>query len=146
MTLDRHDQLLLDPQPVTSPAAPLTVADDARMTRLLRVGRPDAFGDAPIDPNGAIQLGRNLTTAQPMSLARLFKVGNESFRLGTTTDGCGFVSDGAHDVPLLTFRPSRPGRNPDGRWGFHKAVLSYDQGTVRGEHPTSKRVSAIVPK
>jgi hypothetical protein len=146
VTLDRLDKIQIDPQPVDAPAARMTIAEDVWLTGVLRVGRADAFGDAPFDPNGAIQLGRNLTKAQPMALARFFSQGQESFRLGTTADGSGFVSDGPHDVPLLTFRPSPAGQHPSGRLEFHDAVLSYEQGTVRGQHPVTKRVSDVVPQ
>lgn len=146
VTLDHQDKIQIDPHPADAPAARMTIAEDVWLTGVLRVGRADAFGDAPFDPNGAIQLGRNLSQAQPMALARFFAQGKESFRMGTTADGCGFVSDGAHDVPLLTFRPSLQGRYPNGRLEFHDAVMSYDQGTVRGEHPVTKRVSEIVPQ
>ncbi|MGD9647234.1 MAG: hypothetical protein AB7U73_16095 [Pirellulales bacterium] len=146
VTLDGQDKLQIDPQPAAAPAARLTVADDAWLTGVLRVGRADAFGDAPLDPNGAIQLGRNLAQAQPMALARFFSQGQESFRLGTTADGCGFISDGAHDLPLLTFRPSGEGSYPGGRIEFYETSLSYDEGTVRGEHPATERTSEIVPR
>lgn len=146
VTVDRHDKIQIDPRPVESPAARLTIADDMWATGALRVGRADAFGNAPMDPNGAIQLGRNLSKAQPMAFARFYAQGKESFRLGTTADGCGFVSDGPHDVPLLTFRPSPEGRNPSGRLEFHNTVMSYDNGTVRGEHPLTRRSTDIVPK
>lgn len=146
VTLDCRDKLQIDPQPVESPAARLTVADDAWMTGVLRVGRADAFGDAPFDPNGAIQLGRNLSRAQPMALARFFSQGKEAFRLGTTADGMGFVSDGAHDVPLLTFHPSAAGQHPSGKIEFHDAVLSYEAGDVRARHPVTGRVSVVVPR
>jgi hypothetical protein len=146
VTLDGRDRIQIDPQPVESPSTRLTIDQDVWLTGVLRVGRPDAFGDAPFDPNGAIQLGRNLQTAQPMALARFFSQGRESFRLGTTGDGCGFISDGPHDVPLLTFRPSAEGQHPGGQVEFHDAVLSYDAGTVRGEHPVTKRVTEIVPR
>jgi hypothetical protein len=106
ITLDEHDKVQIDPAPVDAPPCRLTVADDAWLTGALRVGRPDAFGDAPFDPNGAIQLGRNLTVAQPMALARFFAQGRETFRLGATAQGYGFWSDGPHDVPLVTFPPS----------------------------------------
>lgn len=146
VTLDGHDKIQIDPHPVDAPTARMTIAEDVWLSGVLRVGRADAFGDAPFDPNGAIQLGRNLSQAQPMALARFFAQGKESFRLGATADGCGFVSDGAHDVPLLTFRPSPQGQYPHGRLEFHDAVMSYDQGTVRGEHPVTKRVSEVVPR
>jgi hypothetical protein len=112
----------------------------------LRVGRADAFGDAPFDPNGAIQLGRNLSRAQPMALMRFFAQGRESFRLGAAADGCGYWSDGPHDVPLLTFRPSTPGHSQSGTLDFYGAVISHDAGTLRGQHPLSKRVSELVPR
>jgi hypothetical protein len=146
VTLDRQDKIQIDPNPADAPAARMTIAEDVWLTGVLRVGRADAFGDAPFDPNGAIQLGRNLTKAQPMALARFFAQGKESFRLGTTADGCGFVSDGPHDVPLLTFRPSLEGQHPNGRLEFHDTVLSYDHGTVCGQHPVTKRVSEVVPQ
>jgi|GEM_PF-1012197 len=146
MTLDRYDKLQIDPQPVDSPAARMTIAEDVWLTGVLRVGRADAFGDAPFDPNGAIQLGRNLPKAQPMALARFFSQGKEAFRLGTTADGCGFVSDGPHDVPMLTFRPSPAGQHPSGCLEFHDTRLSYDKGTIRGEHPKSQRVTDVVPE
>jgi hypothetical protein len=106
ITLDAHDRVQIDPAPADAPRCRLTVADDAWLTGALRVGRADAFGDAPFDPNGAIQLGRNLSAAQPMALARFFTQGRESFRIGATADGHGFWSDGPHDVPLVTFPPS----------------------------------------
>lgn len=146
VTLDRYDKLQIDPRPVDAPAARMTVAEDVWLTGVLRVGRADAFGDAPFDPNGAIQLGRNLNRAQPMALARFFSQGKEAFRLGTTADGCGFVSDGPHDVPLLTFRPSPAGQHPAGQVEFHDTVMSYDGGTIRGQHPATKRVSDVVPR
>lgn len=146
VTLDGQDKIQIDPYPVDAPAARMTIAEDVWLTGVLRVGRADAFGDAPFDPNGAIQLGRNLSRAQPMALARFFSQGKESFRLGTTADGCGFVSDGGHDVPLLTFRPSQAGQHPSGKLEFHDAVMIYDQGTVSGQHPVTKRVSELVPR
>jgi hypothetical protein len=106
VTVDERDRVQIGPAPEGSLVARLSVADDMWVTGMLRVGRPDAFGDAPLDPNGAIQLGRNLQTAQPMALARFFAQGVEAFRLGATAEGHGFWSDGAHDVPLVTFPPS----------------------------------------
>jgi hypothetical protein len=111
ITLDALDHVQIDPRPVDAPPARLTIADDTWLTGMLRVGRADAFGDAPFDPNGAIQLGRNLQVAQPMALVRFFAQGRESFRIGATAEGHGFWSDGPHDVPLVTFPPSRPGGN-----------------------------------
>jgi hypothetical protein len=107
ITLDALDHVQIDPRPVDAPTARLTIADDTWLTGMLRVGRADAFGDAPFDPNGAIQLGRNLQVAQPMALMRFFSQGRESFRIGATAEGHGFWSDGPHDVPLVTFPPSR---------------------------------------
>jgi hypothetical protein len=104
ITLDGRDRVQIDPTPADSPAVRLSVADDAWMTGVLRVGRDDAFGDAPFDPNGAIQLGRNLQQAQPMALVRAFAQGRETFRLGVDAEGTGFWSDGPHDVPLVSFK------------------------------------------
>ena len=81
-----------------------------------------------------------------MALARFFSQGQESFRLGTTANGYGFVSDGPHDVPLLTFGPSAEGEYPAGTLLFHDTVISYDAGTLRGTHPESGRTSDVVPK
>lgn len=146
ITLDEHDKVQIDPAPVASPTARLTIAQDVWLTGALRVGRADAFGEAPFDPNGAIQLGRNLSQAQPMALVRFFAQGQEAFRLGATAEGYGFWSDGAHDVPLLTFRPSSERANHGGALQFYEAELSYDQGTVTGRHPTSGRTTALVPR
>ena len=74
ITIDGRDRIQLGPEPVKSPAVRLTVADDVWMSGVLRVGKADAFGDAPFDPNGAIQVGRNLAVAQAMSV--LFGLGN----------------------------------------------------------------------
>ncbi len=60
ITVDERDNVQIDPEPVASPQSRLTVANDVWLTGVLRVGRADAFGEAPMDPNGAIQVGRNL--------------------------------------------------------------------------------------
>jgi hypothetical protein len=146
ITLDQHDRVQIDPSPVKSPLPRLTVADDAWMTGMLRVGRPDAFGDAPFDPNGAIQVGRNLQVAQPMSMLRFFAQGREAFRIGATKDGAGFWSDGSHDVPLVTFRPSPEGHSQSGNVDIYDAALSYDQGTLTGRHPATGRSTPLIPK
>jgi hypothetical protein len=106
ITVDGLDRVQIDPAPLDSPPTRLTVADDVWLTGVLRVGRPDAFGDAPFDPNGAIQVGRNLPQAQPMALMRFFAQGQEAFRFGADKDGSGFWSDGPHDTPLVTFKPT----------------------------------------
>jgi len=104
----------IDPEPVDVPKTRLTIANDVWLTGVLRVGRADAFGDAPFDPNGAIQLGRKLDRDQPIALLRAFAHGQESFRLGANADGVGYWSDGPHDSPLMTFQPSAPGQPESG--------------------------------
>jgi hypothetical protein len=146
ITVDGRDKVQIDPAPVASPAARLTVAEDVWLTGVLRVGRADAFGDAPFDPNGAIQVGRNLPLAQPMALARFYAQGKESFRLGITAAGDGFWSDGPNDAPLLAVRASRAGEPRSGTLHFYDAALSYQDGTVRGKHPATGRTTEIVPR
>lgn len=146
ITVDKLDRVQIDPAPVDSPAARLTIANDVWLSGALRVGRADAFGDAPFDPNGAIQVGRNLPVAQPMTLARFFAQGREAFRIGATKDGAGFWSDGSHDIPLVTFRPSREGENSSGTVHIYDAELSYDRGTVSGRHPATGRTTPLIPK
>lgn len=146
ITVDQRDRVQIGPAPEASPAARLTIADDVWLTGVLRVGRADAFGDAPFDPNGAIQLGRNLPTAQPMALMRFFAQGEEAFRLGATAEGRGYWSDGAHDVPLVTFQPSAERESNSGRLYFYDTELSYDAGTVKGRHPATSRTTDLVPR
>ena len=108
ITIDDRDRVQIDPTPDTNPPARLTVADDVWTTGMLRVGRADAFGNTPFDPNGAIQIGRNLERAQIMSVFRVFGQGKERFRLGVTEGGNGFWSNGPHDDPLVTFANQQP--------------------------------------
>ena len=122
ITIDGNDRIQVDPEPVKTPAARLTVADDVWMSGVLRVGRADAFGDAPLDPNGAIQVGRNLTTAQPMSVFRVFGQGQERFRLGLNKEGHGFWSNGPHDTPLVTFRPTSEDKTIASQIEFYGSV------------------------
>jgi hypothetical protein len=131
ITVDDRDRVQIDPAPVESPQARLTIANDVWLSGVLRVGRPDAFGEAPMDPNGAIQVGRNLQKAQPMSLVRFFAQGKEAFRLGTTADGSGFWSDGAHDVPLVTLHASPEGKPQSGTVQFYDALFEHAEGAVR---------------
>ena len=108
ITIDDRDRVQIDPTPNSDPPARLTVADDVWATGVLRVGRADAFGDTPFDPNGAIQVGRNLEKAQIMSMISIFGQGSERFRLGVSEDGNGFWSNGPHDDPLVTFDSQHP--------------------------------------
>jgi hypothetical protein len=124
ITIDGRDRVQIDPEPVSEPPSRLTIANDVWLTGFLRVGRADAFGDAPFDPNGAIQVGRNLQVAQPMALFRAFAQGEERWRLGTTAEGDGFWSDGAHDVPLMTFHASPEGAPTTGRVTLRGAELA----------------------
>jgi hypothetical protein len=146
ITLDGRDRVQIDPAPVDEPPSRLTIANDAWLTGVLRVGRADAFGDAPFDPNGAIQVGRNLQKAQPMALMRFFAQGREAFRFGATAQGHGFWSDGSHDVPLVTFRPSAERAPHSGAVQLYDAEFSYRDGTVQARHPGSQRVTDLVPK
>jgi hypothetical protein len=146
ITLDSRDRVQIDPVPLDDPPARLSVANDAWLTGALRVGRADAFGDAPFDPNGSIQLGRNLPTAQPIALARFFAHGREAFRLGAAADGAGYWSDGAHDVPLVTFRPSREREPRSGTVEFYDTIFSNRVGTVTAKHPTTGRITEVAPK
>ncbi|NUM56652.1 MAG: hypothetical protein HUU46_23745 [Candidatus Hydrogenedentes bacterium] len=125
VTIDARDRVQIDPHPVDSPAPRLTIDQDVWLTGVLRVGRADAFGDAPFDPNGAVQVGRNLPTAQPMALLRAFAQGKESFRLGADADGNGYWSDGAHDTPLVTFQPSAAGNPKSGKVLVYGAPINY---------------------
>ncbi|MBM4076647.1 MAG: hypothetical protein FJ267_13540 [Planctomycetes bacterium] len=119
ITIDGQDRVQIDPAPVAEPPVRLTVAEDVWMTGVLRVGRADAFGDAPFDPNGAIQVGRNLPVAQPMSVFRTFAQGKERFRLGISGEGHGFWSNGPHDTPLVTFRGLSEDKTESGLIEFH---------------------------
>jgi hypothetical protein len=146
ITLDGRDRVQINPTPLDAPSARLTVADDTWLTGVLRVGRADAFGDAPFDPNGAIQLGRNLQKAQPMALLRAYAQGRESFRLGVGADGTGFWSDGPHDVPLISFQPSAV-RNPkSGKLVFYQTELTSDENGLQGRNLETGAKSRIVPK
>ena len=122
ITVDGRDRVQIDPEPVAAPPVRLTVADDVWMTGVLRVGRADAFGDAPFDPNGAIQVGRNLSRAQPMAVFRAFGQGQERFRLGVSEGGHGFWSNGPHDTPLVTFRGRSEDRTTTARIEFHAPI------------------------
>jgi len=122
ITIDVKDRVQIDPHPAKSPPVRLTVADDVWMSGVLRVGRADAFGEAPFDPNGAIQVGRNLPKAQPMSVFRAFGQGQEQFRLGITKDGQGFWSNGPHDTPLVTFRGRSEDNREQARVDFHAPI------------------------
>jgi hypothetical protein len=122
ITIDGRDRIQLCPEPVKSPAVRLTVADDVWMSGVLRVGKADAFGDAPLDPNGAIQVGRNLAVAQAMSVFRVFGQGRERFRLGLTEEGHGFWSNGPHDTPLVTLRPASEDKTTAAQVEFHGRV------------------------
>lgn len=124
ITIDGRDRVQIDPEPLPDPPSRLTIANDVWLTGVLRVGRADAFGDAPFDPNGAIQVGRNLSVAQPMALFRAFAQGEERWRLGTTGTGEGFWSDGAHDTPLMTFFPSPEDVQGGGRVTLRGADLA----------------------
>jgi hypothetical protein len=126
ITIDGLDRVQIDPEPVAAPPVRLTVADDVWMTGVLRVGRADAFGNAPFDPNGAIQVGRNLPQAQPMSVFRAFGQGKERFRFGISEDGHGFWSNGPHDTPLVTFRGQSEDKTMSARIDFHAAVKESD--------------------
>lgn len=108
ITIDGRDRVQIDPTPDSNPPTRLTVADDVWLTGMLRVGRADAFGDTPFDPNGAIQVGRKLEKAQIMSMIRVFGQGSERFRLGVSKNGNGFWSNGPHDDPLVTFNVQQP--------------------------------------
>ncbi|MBC8355279.1 MAG: hypothetical protein H8E66_25160 [Planctomycetes bacterium] len=122
ITIDGLDRVQIDPEPVAAPPVRLTVADDVWMTGVLRVGRADAFGNAPFDPNGAIQVGRNLPQAQPMSVFRAFGQGRERFRFGISEDGHGFWSNGPRDTPLVTFRGLSEDKTTSARIDLHAAV------------------------
>lgn len=122
LTIDGQDRVQIDPEPVDAPPVRLTVADDVWMSGVLRVGRTDAFGDTPFDPNGAIQVGRNLPKAQPMSIFRAFGQGKERFRFGVSEDGHGFWSNGPHDAPLVTFRATSEDKTESAQIEFHAAV------------------------
>ena len=124
VTIDNQDHVQIDPEPVHAPKARLTIANDTWLTGVLRVGLADAFGDAPFDPNGAIQLGRKLDKAQPIALLRAFAHGKESFRLGANTEGIGYWSDGPHDSPLMTFHPSAPGEQESGKAFIYAAEVA----------------------
>lgn len=123
ITIDDRDRVQIDSSPQVNPSARLTVADDVWMTGMLRVGRADAFGDAPFDPNGAIQVGRKLDQPQAMSVFRVFGQGEERFRLGVTEDGNGFWSNGPHDDPLVTFYPQQPENRDAARIRLHAPLI-----------------------
>ena len=122
ITIDGRDRIQIDPAPVKSPVVRLTVANDVWMSGVLRVGRADAFGDTPFDPNGAIQVGRNLPVAEPMSVFRAFGQGRERFRFGISQDGSGFWSNGPHDTPLVTFRSMSEDKTTPAQIEFHARV------------------------
>jgi len=122
ITVDGQDRVQIDPEPAASPPVRLTVANDVWMTGVLRVGREDAFGNTPFDPNGAIQVGRNLSRDQDMSLFRAFGQGRERFRIGISGEGHGFWSNGPHDAPLVTFRAAAEDKTTSAQIEFHAAT------------------------
>lgn len=146
ITIDGRDRVQIDPEPVASPPTRLTIANDVWLTGVLRVGRADAFGDAPFDPNGAIQVGRNLPKAQPMALFRAYAQGKECFRLGATKEGHGFWSDGAHDTPLLTFKPSAERDPESGRLVFYRTELRSNHGELKGRNQETGSTTTLVPE
>lgn len=146
VTIDGRDRVQIDPNPADTPYARLTVADDSWMTGVLRVGRADAFGDAPFDPNGAIQVGRNLQKAQPMALFRAYAQGKESFRLGVTEEGHGYWSDGPNDRPMLTFYPSAERSPQTGRLVFYGTELLSKEGSLHGRNRATGKETTVVPQ
>ena len=122
ITIDGKDRVQIDPEPVEAPPVRLTVSDDVWMSGVLRVGRADAFGDAPFDPNGAIQVGRNLPEAQAMSVFRAFGQGEERFRFGISEEGHGFWSNGPNDAPLVTFRATSQDKTEAARIEIHGEI------------------------
>ena len=126
ITIDGHDRVQIDPEPIDAPPVRLSVANDVWLTGALRVGRKDAFGTAPFDPNGGIQLGRNLSRDQNMSLVRAFGQGRERFRIGVSQDGHGFWSNGPHDTPLVTFRATSEDKTTSAQVEFHAATKNVD--------------------
>lgn len=126
ITIDALDCVQIDPEPVEKPVVRLSVANDVWLTGVLRVGRADAFGQAAFDPNGAIQLGRNLPVAQPFSLLRAFGQGEERFRLGLTQEGYGFWSNGPHDTPLVMFRPLSEDKTEPAEIRLHAPLVADD--------------------
>ena len=124
ITVDDKDRVQIDPAPVENPPVRLSVANDMWATGVLRIGRADAFGDTPLDPNGAIQLGRNLKEAQPMSVLRAFGQGKERFRIGITGEGDGFWSNGPHDTPLVTFTGQSEDKSTPAAIRFHAPTES----------------------
>lgn len=131
ITLDSQDRVQVNPEPVDHPPVRLSIADDMWATGVLRVGRADAFGDTPLDPNGAIQLGRNLQDAQPMSILRAFGQGKESFRLGISEAGNGFWSNGPHDTPLVTFAGQSDDKTQPANIMFHAPTSGKERDDLQ---------------
>lgn len=135
-------------------AAHVMIEDDVHLTGTLRVGIPDAFVGMPIDPRGAIQLGRTSATGQnqTISLIRLYRknhstgLSEECGRIGIDADGFPCIMQGTQDVPLLTMRPSGAvwmyGDYNGQRIGVE---LTINNGSLKGQHGVSGKITDVVP-
>ena len=93
------------PEPATDPVR-LLVQDDLWATGTIRAGIPGAFGSAPIDPRGALQLGRN-HAPQTASYIRFYHL-SEQARIGLTAADEPFISPIPNDDPTF-FRIAKDG-------------------------------------
>lgn len=99
LTIDGSDFIQIGPA-IASPGVRFYVTDDVWLTGVLRVGASATYGAASLDPDGAIQLGRNIT-AQAHSVMRIFRAGTEYARVGLDASNQLTLMAGPNDTPAL---------------------------------------------
>lgn len=154
LSINAQDKVHIGPNAPATSNLRLKVEDDVQFTGAIRLGIDEAFTGIPVDPRGCIQIGRTSATGQnqTMSLIRLFRR-NESTgqveecgRIGVDQNGFPCIMQGAQDVPLLTLRPSGAvwmyGDYNGQRIGVE---LTINNGSLKGQHGVSGKVTDIVP-
>lgn len=91
------DQIVFGDAGVSAPLTRFRFGDDLQINGVLRIGADATFGALPVDPDGGIQLGRDIP-AQDHGVIRFYRQGAERARIGLDASDRISLKQGASDV------------------------------------------------
>ncbi len=94
------DPSYVPPSVATTPSTRFRFGDDVQINGVLRLGADVTFANSPIDPDGGLQMGRDIT-AQAHSLIRFYRQGTEKCRIGMDASDRLALQQGASDTAGL---------------------------------------------